>query len=297
MALLSMTGFGKATAQTEMGYFSVEIRSVNNRYFDFNPHLPREWAATEIRLRDLLHRRISRGKVDLWFHWTPAPDLTLQVELSEEVIAEMAQRFRQAGEHIGMDIEVPWGELFKLPGVLTIRPPELDSEALFAAIEGVVTDALDQIDNMRSAEGKAMAQALADHLATLRRLTDEVERMRGSVLEKQRERLRRLADQLRPEIGQALSGDRLEAEVLLMADRSDITEEIVRLRSHYEAFERLLESDEREPAGKHMEFITQEILREANTIGSKARDTEISAAVIILKHETEKIREQIQNVE
>ncbi len=297
MALLSMTGFGKATAQSDLGSFSVEIRAVNNRYFDFNPRLPREWSATEIRLRDLVHKHISRGKVDLWVHWTPAPDVSLDVELSEEMIGEVAQRFKRAGEHIGMDVEVPWGELFKLPGVLTIRPPEMDDEALFNAIEKVVGDALDQLDAMRAAEGQALGQALAEHLAKLRQLTDDVERLRGSVLDKQRERLKRLVEQLAPEVRQSISSERLETEILLMADRSDITEEVVRLRSHMEAFERLLGSDEREPVGKHMEFVTQEILREANTVGSKARDTDICAAVVALKHETEKIREQIQNIE
>ena len=178
-----------------------------------------------------------------------------------------------------------------------VRPPELDTDALFAAIQGAVVEALGQLDAMRLAEGRAMADALADHLATIRRLTDDIERLRGCVLEKQRERLRRLAAQMCAEVGQALSDERLEAEVLLFADRSDISEEIVRLRSHCEAFERLLASPEREPSGKRMEFTAQEILREGNTIGSKARDTEITAAVVSLKHETEKIREQLQNVE
>jgi len=297
MALLSMTGFGKAAAQTDLGTLSIEIRSVNNRYFDLSARLPREWAAVEIRVRDLVHQHISRGKVDLWVHWTPPPDFTVHVELSEELIGEVAQRFRQAGEHIGMNIEVPWSELFKLPGVLTVRPAEFDEQTLFATIEKVVLEALDQLHAMRSAEGRAMSEAVAGHLATLRHLTDEIERMRGSVLEKQRERLRHLVEQLRVDVSQALPTDRLEAEMLLLADRSDITEEIVRLRSHYEAFERLLRSDKGEPAGKHMEFITQEIFREATTIGNKARDTEISALVVALKHETEKIREQLQNVE
>lgn len=297
MALLSMTGFGKAAAQTDLGTFAVEIRSVNNRYFDFNPRFPREWAAVEIRLRDLVHRRIARGKVTLWVHWTPPPDVTLKVHLSEEMIGEVAQRFHKAGERHGVAIEVPWSEVFKLPGVLTIQPPDLDADALSAAIESAVVEALDQLDAMRAAEGRAMAEALAGHLATVRRLTDDIERLRGCVLEKQRERLQRLAAQMRAEIGQALSDERLEAEVLLFADRSDITEEIVRLRSHSDALERLLASPEREPSGKRMEFIGQEILRETNTIGSKARDTEIAAAVVALKHETEKIREQLQNVE
>jgi uncharacterized protein (TIGR00255 family) len=297
MALLSMTGFGKAASQSDLGAFSVEIRSVNNRYFDFNPRLPREWASVEARLREVVHQHVSRGKVDMWVHWTPPPDLSVQVELSEEMIGEVVQRFHQASEHIGVDIEIPWGELFKLPGVLTIRTPELNTDALFAAMDKVVLEALDQFNAVRSAEGRAMADALAGHLATLRRLTDDIERMRGSVLEKQRERMRRLLDQFRVEISQTISGDRLEAEVLLVADRSDITEEIVRLRSHFDSFDRLLASDTKEPAGKHMEFITQEILREANTICSKARDTEINSLVVALKHETEKVREQLQNVE
>ena len=297
MSLLSMTGFGKATTQSELGAFSVEIRSVNNRYFDFNPRLPRDWGAVEIRLRELIHGHVSRGKVDLWVHWTPPPDLSVQVELSAEMIGEVVERFRQASEQIGVDVEIPWGELFKLPGVLTIRTPEMDAEALFAAVDKVVLEALAQFNAMRTAEGRAMAQALAEHLATVRRLTDDIERMRGSVLEKQRERMRRLVEQFRAEVSQAISADRLEAEILLVADRSDITEEVVRLRSHFDAFDRLLASDAGEPAGKHMEFITQEILREANTIGSKARDTEINSLVVALKHETEKIREQLQNVE
>ncbi|KPL11731.1 hypothetical protein AMJ85_03160 [candidate division BRC1 bacterium SM23_51] len=297
MALLSMTGFGKAATQNDLGMFGVEIRSVNNRYFDFNPRLPREWAAVEIHLRDLVHRHISRGKVNLSVHWVPPPDMTVQVHLSEQIIGEVAERFHKAGERRGVAIEVPWSEVFKLPGVLTIQPPDLDADALFAAIENPVVEALDQLDAMRAAEGRAMAKALASHLATVRQLTDDIERQRGCVLEKQRERLQRLVEQMRPEVGQALSDERLEAEVLLFADRSDITEEVVRLHSHCETFERLLAASEREPSGKRMEFIAQEILREANTIGSKARDTEIITAVIALKHETEKIREQLQNVE
>lgn len=297
MALQSMTGFGKAAAQTDLGSFAVEVRSVNNRYFDFNPRLPREWSALEIRLRDLVHERISRAKVDLWVHWTPPPGLAVEVDLAEAMIAEIARRFREAGERVGVTIEIPWTELLKLPGALTLRPPELDSDVLFDAVKAPVSEALDQLEAMRSAEGEAMAKALAGHLGALRQVTDEIEHQRGCVLERQRERLRRLVDQLRPEIAHALSDDRLEAEFLLLADRSDITEEIVRLRSHFDAFEHLLASPRGEPSGKRMEFIAQEILREVNTIGSKARDTAIAASVIALKHEIEKIREQLQNVE
>lgn len=297
MALMSMTGFGKASTQNQLGTFVVEVRSVNNRYFDFAPHLAREWAAVEVRLRDLVHRRISRGKVDFWLQWTAPPNLSVEVELNEEIIGEVAQRFRQAGERVGMEIGVPWAEMFRLPGFLTIRPAQLDADALYATIERVAIEALDQLDAMRAGEGQSLAEALKNHLTRLRRLTDDVERLRGCVLEKQRERLQRLVEQWRPELSEAVSADRLESEILLLADKADITEEIVRLRSHFDALERLLSSDSREPVGKHAEFIAQEILREANTIGSKARDTEISAATVSIKHETEKIREQIQNVE
>lgn len=297
MALLSMTGFGKAAAQTELGAFSVEIRTVNNRYFDFNPRIPREWSALEIRLRDLIRQNISRGKVDLWVRWTPPPDMTVDVEIAEAMIADILRRFREAGERTGVDITIPWDELLKIPGILTLRPRALDTDALFLAMKQATTRALDELQAMRSAEGQAMAQALGDHLAAMRTVTDAIEAERQCVLERQRERLSRLVEQLRPEVGQALSSDRLEAEFLLFADRSDVTEEIVRLRSHFDAFAQLLESPRREPVGKRMEFIAQEILREANTIGSKARDTVIGSAVVALKHEIEKIREQLQNVE
>lgn len=297
MSIRSMTGFGRASAKGELGTFLVEIRSVNNRYFDLHARLPREWAAIEAPVRDLVHSRIARGKVDLWVQWVPPPGLTVTVELGEDMICEIVRRFQGVEKRVGAEVEIPWAELFKLPGVLTIQPPELDAEALFAALKPAVVGALEQLDAMRRREGEATAKALADHLEVLRRVTDEIERRRGSVLEKQRERLRRLVEQMRAEVGQSLSDDRIEAEVLLHADRADISEEIVRLRSHLDAFEQLLGGGGDEPLGKRMEFIGQEMLREANTIGSKARDSDISAAVVELKHEIEKIREQLQNVE
>jgi len=292
-----MTGYGKASGQGDLGVFEIEVRSVNSRFFDFYPHLPREWAALEIRLREFVRRRIARGKVDLWVRWTPPPDVSIRVELSGQMVAEVARRFGEASEKAGIEIEIPWGDLFKIPGFLTVRPPEIALDALFDAIESPLAEALDRLDEMRRAEGRATAETLAGHLETMRRITDEIERLRGCVLDKQRERLRRLVEQMRAEVCEAVSSDRLEAEVLLFADRADISEEIARLRSHYDAFEALLRSDATESAGKRLEFITQEIFREANTIGSKARDSEIASSVVTLKHETEKVREQVQNIE
>lgn len=297
MSLFSMTGYGRAAAQADLGTFTVEVRSVNNRFFDFTARIPREWSAIEARLRDRVHQRVKRGKVDLWVHWTAPPDMALKIELGESMIGEIVRRFRQAAERAGEAIEIPWSDVFRLPGVLSIQPPDLDVDALFDAIKVPLDEALDQFDAMRSTEGTAMAEALVGHLSKMREVADEIEQRRGCVLEKQRERLGRLVEQMKPDVGQALSEDRIEAEVLLIADRSDITEELVRLRSHFDAFAALLDSDDAEPAGKQLDFLIQEILRETNTIGSKGRDTEISAAVVTLKHETEKAREQIQNCE
>jgi uncharacterized protein (TIGR00255 family) len=292
-----MTGYGRAAGQTDLGTFGIEIKSVNNRFFDFSARLPREWSGIESPLRELVHSQVHRGKIDVWIHWSPPPGVTIRVDLSEDMIGEVVKRFRTAGERLGETLEIPWGDLFKLPGVLNIRPPEIDLEALFEGLGPLVEKALSQLNAMRLAEGEATAVALSDHLTRMRKTTDTIEAHRGSALEKQRERLRKVVDQMDADIARAISADRLEAEVLLFADRADITEELVRLRSHFDAFQELMDLPAAKPAGRRMEFLTQEILRETNTIGSKGRDSEISASVVTLKHETEKVREQLQNIE
>lgn len=293
----SMTGFGRASFQVGELAFDVEVRSVNHRYLDARVRLPRLLAGLEADVRGRIQQRFARGKVDLTVS-TPggaAPPSRLEIDL------EVARQYLRAAAELGgerdVESEIEVGTLLALPGVASFAEPEVSAEDLHGGLSRAVDAALEALDAMRASEGAALDRDLLGRLSRVAELADSLEQRASAVQDSVRERLQRRAAQLALETG-PVDEARLRQEIVLAADRMDVTEEIVRLRSHVEQFRKIVGGgDTGNPVGRRLDFLLQEFGREANTIGSKGSDAPIAHEVVELKTEIERLREQVQNVE
>jgi uncharacterized protein (TIGR00255 family) len=293
----SMTGYGRATFTLGDLGFEVEIRTVNHRYLDARVRLPRMLAGREADVKARVQGRLGRGKVDLNVGLAPGSASSPKLEIDLGVAEQYLGAARELGSNHGLAGELDVTSMLGLPGVARFADPELPSEALAEALEEAVDAALEEVEVMRAAEGESLARELSSRLECIESLCVGLQERSGQVQQAVRERLRKRSEQLRQETGM-LDEARLHQEIVLAADRLDITEEIVRLRSHVDQFRRILEAGGRgSPVGRRLDFLTQEMGREANTIGSKGSDAPIAHDVVELKTELERIREQVQNVE
>ncbi|MGH0034312.1 MAG: YicC/YloC family endoribonuclease [Myxococcota bacterium] len=293
----SMTGYGRSAFNVGGVDFDVEVRTVNHRYLDSRVKLPRLLGERELDVKSRIQDRLDRGKVDLTVSTgggaAAAPRLRLDLGCAEQYI-EAAQQLKQRDEVAG-DLDVT--SLLSLPGVTRFEEPELSADELSAALMAAVDEALEAVDAMRVREGEALARELAGRMARVRSLADTFESRSQAVQDSVRERLRKRAESLRQETG-LLDEARLHQEIVIAADKLDVTEEVVRLRSHVDQFEQIVAGGEAgQPVGRRLDFLLQEMGREANTIGSKGSDAPIAHDVVDLKTELERIREQVQNVE
>ena len=293
----SMTGFGRASFQVGDLAFDVELRTVNHRYLDVRAKLPRVLAGFEADVRARVQARLGRGKLDLVVTTPapvgPAPRLEIDLAAAKGYLEAARELHRQ--ERVPGELGV--ADLLGLPGVARFSEVEVPAEPLREGLERAVDAALDAADAMRAREGAALERDLRERLRNVVGLVADVEARAGAVQQAARERLRRRAEQLRQETG-ILDEARLHQEIVIAADRLDVSEELVRLRSHVEQFERILgEAGPGKPVGRRLDFLLQEFGREANTIGSKASDAPVAHWIVELKTEIERLREQVQNVE
>ena len=293
----SMTGFGRASFQVAELAFDVEVRTVNHRYLDVRAKLPRVLAAFEADVRARVQARLDRGKLDLSVT-TPAPvglPPRLEIDLATARSYLAAARDLHQRELVSGDLSV--ADLLALPGVARFVEIEVPVESLREALLRAVDAALDATDAMRAQEGAALECDFRERLRRVLELTADIESRADVVQQAARERLRRRAEQLRMESG-ILDEARLHQEIVIAADRLDLNEELVRLRSHVEQFQHILaEAGPGKPVGRRLDFLLQEFGREANTIGSKASDGPVAHWIVELKTEVERLREQVQNVE
>jgi uncharacterized protein (TIGR00255 family) len=290
---LSMTGFGAAEGTVAGGTLRVEIRSVNHRFFNLAARLPSDLTALETELRNRLRKEFERGHVAVQVRWTSAPPPVagapvVHVARAREVVA----RLRELQAAAGLSGEIPLELVARQPDVFTASDGD-GSAAEWPLVEPVVADAAGQCREARRREGAALARELDGRLALIR---EEVERVKLRAPE----RLARERDRLRGAVAQLLDGrpvdeQRLAQEIAFLAERLDVTEELVRLDAHLEACGEALAADG--PVGKRLGFLAQELGREANTIGSKANDAVMQHAVVAMKGELERFREQIENLE
>jgi uncharacterized protein (TIGR00255 family) len=293
----SMTGFGRASFELEGRTFELEARTVNSRYLDLRIKLPRPLSGYESDLKSLVQARLSRGKVDLSVSLAGAGSSPGKLEVDDSLVAEYVMAARRIGAEHGLAGALDADDLLSMPGVVRFVDPEVDPEALKAALAGGVGRLLDALDAMRCSEGEALAADFDQRLTRIEELVDYFEARSDTVLEAARERLRKRIDQIRQDVG-SVDEARLHQEVVLAADKLDVSEELVRLRSHVEQFREIMAGgDEGQPVGRRLDFLLQEMSREANTVGSKANDAPLAHQVVELKAELERVREQVQNVE
>lgn len=291
--LRSMTGFGRGTAREGAADATVEVRTVNGRYAEVTVRGLGDLAEHEAAVQSLVKDAIERGNATVHVTLaTGAASGPLQVDPA--AASALGALLRHAAEAAGLAPEsVTVADLLRAGDVLVPAPPDpAAAEAAWAAVRAALAEALTRLDAMRQAEGTALADDLGARLDVLDALTAEVEARAPVRLEAARQRLRdRLADLADvPD----LDPGRLETEAVLLSDKLDVTEETVRLRSHLEQVREALAAPE--PVGRRLNFLSQEIGREVNTIGSKANDAEITRLSVSMKEELEKIREQVQNV-
>lgn len=292
--ILSMTGFGEASIEQNGHAYHLEIRSVNNRYLKASVKVPDDLAFLELEIEAVLRRRITRGSVYLRLY---VRDLSAAAahDINVAAIHHYLSQLRAAmpGES---NYSIDLGTLAMLPGVC--QPHEMterEREQSLRIVEQLTDTALERLLDMRRKEGQALRADLLTHCERIRANLAAIRRRGGRVVDEYRQRLLSRVNELVAGSNVKLAEEDLIREVAVYADRSDISEELSRLDSH---LDQLIESlDSPEPAGRKLEFIAQELLREANTIGSKAGDTEIARATIEIKSGIDRIKEQVQNVE
>ena len=293
----SMTGFGSSCFEVEQVAFNVEVRTLNHRHLDLNVRLPRALSDREPEIKRSLQGRFGRGKVEVSIALKAGSGIHTQLEVDLDLAEQYvgAAEALQRADGVGGDLDVI--ALLALPGVSRLVEHEFRAEDLEAGLLSAVDEAAAAAEAMRVAEGEVLERELRGRLDTAAALVDELESRSSLVQEAVRERLRRRTEQLRLETG-LIDEARLHQEIVIAADRLDVTEELARLRSHVEQFRTTLaEAGPDKPVGRRLDFLLQELSREANTIGSKGNDAPIAHQVVDLKTELERIREQVQNVE
>lgn len=291
--IASMTGFGRGTAHQDGSTATVEMRSVNSRFCEVVVRLPRLLAEREADVQNLVKQQLSRGRITVQID-LDLPREEAPVQIDAEAARLYARLLASLREAAGLSDPVRLEHLLTFPEVLVRNPDdEARRERAWALVQTAVREAVAGLRQMRRQEGQALAAELAGRIDLIATRLAQVEAAAPERLVQARNRLHdRLADLLADE---RLNPDRLEVEIALLADRLDITEECVRLRSHLDLFRQALASDE--PVGRKLNFLAQEFNREINTIGSKANDATIAHLVVGMKEELEKIKEQIENIE
>lgn len=290
----SMTGYGRAFVEIEGRQMTVEVKSVNHRFLDLSFRMPRNLMFVEDGARKVLSERLSRGHVDVFVTYRNLRTDARTVQLDEALFSAYVDALRRLRGAVGLDLrdDSTLMGVARLPDVMTVTEAEEDQEAVKALIQTALTAALDELCAMRAREGASIRADLSARVDAIEAMTAEVEARYPQTVEAYRQRLKSAVEEL---AGSVTDESRLLMEVALMADRSAIAEETVRLRSHVQQLRTLLDASE--PVGRRIDFIVQELNREVNTISSKSQDIPITRLTVDMKAEIEKLREQVQNIE
>jgi len=289
----SMTGYGAAKGASGKIEISVEIKSVNNRYLDCTIKLPRVYSSFEESLKSIIQKKISRGKVDVFVMIDSSNADDVEIKLNRPLAEAYLSAIRDLTGEYALSGNITAIELSRFPDVLQAVKRETDQDQLCADITLILEEAVSGFNAMRTREGERLFRDIASRLDEIDRLTDSAEEISPRSVSEYRKKLEiRMQEVLQTaEVDQ----QRILTEAAIFADRVAINEETVRLRSHIAELRKMLESPE--PVGRKIDFLVQEFNREANTIGSKGNDAEMSRLIVDLKAEIEKIREQAQNIE
>ncbi len=289
----SMTGFGRAEVMDSEKKITVELKSVNHRYLDMNVKMPKKFSFFEAAIRNLLKKYIQRGKVDVFITYEDYTESKVSLKYNRELAGEYLRYLKVMAEDFQLDNDIKVSSLSRYPEVLTMEEQPVDEKDLWSGLEQVLTEAAEQFVQSRSLEGVNLKVNLCEKLDAMDKMVDQVEERGPQILAAYRERLEQKMHELLDD--NQIEESRIAAEVVLFADKMCTDEETVRLHSHIQSMKNVLETGT--GIGRKLDFIAQEMNREANTILSKANDLETSNIAIDLKTEIEKIREQIQNIE
>ena len=289
----SMTGFGRCQKTLGSRDITVEIKAVNHRYLEFSSRLPRSLGFIEDKLKAQVQSRIARGKVEVSVTVAEQKGSASRVTLNEGLALSYLEELRIFARKNGLTDDLTLSDFCRLPDLFTTRMAEVDEDALWRDISETADGALDSFIAMRRREGEKLSADLAAKLYNILTLVEAVERRSPETVEAYRQRLYKKLGELLAD--RQIDDSRVLTEAALFADKVAVDEETVRLRSHIHQFRHILTLEE--PVGRKLDFLVQEMNREANTIGSKAQDAEMARIVVELKSEIEKVREQIQNIE
>ena len=289
--MLSMTGYGRAMRELDGRQLTIELKSVNHRFLDLSFRMPRNLMFLEDDARKLIGARLSRGHVDVFMTYRNARSDARKVQVDRALFDAYASALSSLTDS-GVEDDRSLMSIARLPDVLVVTEAEEDQDALRALLKETLDAALDQLVEMRRREGAEMKKDLAFRTDRIEEMTNAVEARYPATVEEYTCRLRASIEEL---IGRNVDETRLLTEVAVMADRSAIAEETVRLHAHIAQLRECLEKAE--PVGRRIDFLVQELNREVNTISSKSQDVPITQLVVSMKAEIEKLREQLQNIE
>lgn len=289
-----MTGFGRGSARGEEFTVGVEIKTVNNRYLDIHLRLSQELSPLEMNIRKRVGARLSRGRVDLNINFERTGATTYEV--NRPLIAGYVNAMREIQQQFNLAGDIDVSSVARLPGALTPARDGLD-DVTMSGLDSALDEALESLEQMRASEGATLAEEMRVRVGKIEAEVPIIEAAAAGLAEAYRQRLQKRLSELIARGSQAVELDagRLAQEVAYLADRSDISEELARLRSHLEQFRAALDAEGE--VGKRLDFLLQELNREANTVLSKSTEISIKDAGLAIKAEVEKLREQVQNVE
>ena len=291
--VFSMTGYGRAQQVLHGRDITVEIKSVNARYFEYSSRIPRAYAWLDDRLKKQLAGSISRGKTELALTVAEVDGSGAQIRINEDLARQYLEALRGMAQALSLKDDVTVNTMTRFSDLFTVTKPELDEEQIAADVGAVAKDAIAAFLSMRSTEGEKLEEDVLSRLCSIEAMVGQVEQLAEGRVANYTQRLYEKLQLLLED--RSIDESRLLTEAAIFADKTAVDEETVRLRSHIKQYREILSSGG--PVGRKLDFLTQELNRETNTIGSKTQDLAVTRLVVDMKAEIEKIREQIQNIE
>ena len=289
----SMAGYGRCEETVGGRRITVELKSVNHKYFEFSPRVTRGYGFLEDKLKTYVQSRVARGKIDLFLSIETLEDADVIVSVNHSLAAGYIAALREITERYKLPDTVTVNSLSRYSDIFSVHKAPEDEEAIWAAVKTVLEKAVDAFIAMRETEGRRLYDDVMSRAAVILELVGKIEARSPETVKEYRERLEAKLREVLSDT--TIDEQRILTEAAIFADKVAVAEETVRLKSHFEQLKALLNAEE--PSGRKMDFLVQEMNRETNTIGSKASDSQIAYMVVDIKAEIEKIREQIQNIE
>lgn len=291
----SMTGFGRCRTVLHGREISVEIKSVNHRFFEFSCRTPKGYGFLDDKLKALVNSRVSRGKIDMFVTVGTAEDTPAEVKINHSLVSGYINAMKEISETYGIENDVTVTAISRFPDVYTVSKAPENEEEITADVLEAANTAIDGFIAMREAEGEKMKADILGRAEVILATVDEIDERSPQTVKEYEQRLLDRINRTLQDYNINIDEQRVLTEVAVFADKVAVAEETVRLRSHFAQLSKIMESQT--PIGREIDFIIQEMNREANTIGSKVQDAEIAHKVVKIKSEIEKMREQIQNIE